>query len=276
MTHRPMFPKAVIPCAPLEKSTSVGGADGVMRPALMLLLLLLPIVGQSAEMQVVHGHVPAVTTSLAPVGRLPADQRLNLAIGLPLRNREGLTNLLENLYDPHSPMFRQYLTAEQFAEQFGPSTNDYEALITFAQESGFTVTTTHPNRVLLDVNASVADIERALHLTMHVYQHPTEARNFYAPDAEPSLDLAVPLMDITGLDNYTLPHPVSLRPMPSNRPAGATPQSGSGPGGYYLGNDFRAAYAPGVTLNGAGQQIGLLQFDGYYTSDITWYERSEE
>ena len=46
---------------------------------------------------------------------------------------------------------------------------------------------------------------------------------------------------------------------------------GSGPGGSYLGNDFRAAYASGVTLTGAGQYVGLLQFDGYYVSDITRY-----
>ena len=39
-----------------------------------------------------------------------------------------------------------------------------------------------------------------------------------------------------------------------------------------MGNDFRAAYVPGVTLNGAGQMVGLLQFDGYTASDITYYE----
>ena len=40
-----------------------------------------------------------------------------------------------------------------------------------------------------------------------------------------------------------------------------------------MGNDFRAAYAPGVTLDGTGQKVGLLEFDGYYASDITAYEQ---
>ena len=48
--------------------------------------------------------------------------------------------------------------------------------------------------------------------------------------------------------------------------------SGSGPGGYFIGGDFRAAYAPGVTLNGAGQSVGLVELDGYYPSDIAEYE----
>ena len=41
-----------------------------------------------------------------------------------------------------------------------------------------------------------------------------------------------------------------------------------------MGNDFRAAYVPGVTLDGSGQTVGLLEFDGYYASDITVYEAS--
>jgi hypothetical protein len=39
-----------------------------------------------------------------------------------------------------------------------------------------------------------------------------------------------------------------------------------------MGNDFRAAYVPGSPLKGAGQTVGLLQFDGYNTSDIAYYE----
>src|SRR5208283_3028022 len=46
-----------------------------------------------------------------------------------------------------------------------------------------------------------------------------------------------------------------------------------GQGGSYMGNDFRAAYVPGVTLTGAGQTVGLFELSsGYYQSDITAYE----
>src|SRR5664279_4413732 len=39
-----------------------------------------------------------------------------------------------------------------------------------------------------------------------------------------------------------------------------------------MGQDFRNAYLPGVTLKGTGQTVGLLQFDGYNLSDIRTYE----
>jgi len=244
---------------------------------LPLLLLAGVVFGtpvRAAGVQVLRGHVPAAVARLQPTGSLPGTTNLDLAIGLPLRNKEGLNNLLQQIYDPASPNYRRYLTPEQFAEMFGPTEHDYQALIDFVKANSLTVTGRHPGRVLLDVNGSVADIEKVFHLTMRVYQHPTEARTFYAPDVEPSLDLAVPVLDISGLNNYTVPHPKQLIRKPSSKAKNATPNVGSGPSGAYMGYDFRAAYLPGVTdLTGAGQVVGLLEFDGYYANDIATYEQ---
>ena len=61
----------------------------------------------------------------------------------------------------------------------------------------------------VQVEGSVATIETAFNVTMGVYQHPTENRTFYAPDREPTVDLPFPLWHISGLDNYSIPHPCS-------------------------------------------------------------------
>ena len=242
-------------------------------PLLLWVGVVFATPGWAAGTQVLQGHVPAAVARLQPKGSLPGTTNLDLAIGLPLRNKEELNNLLQQIYDPSSPNYRRYLTPDQFAEMFGPTEQDYQALIDFVKANGLTVTGRHPNRVLLDVKGSVADIQKVFHLTMRVYQHPTEARTFYAPDVEPSLDLAVPVLNICGLNNYTLPHPKQLIRKPISKAKNATPNTGSGTNGAYWGYDFRAAYVPGVTdLTGAGQAVGLLEFDGYYTNDITKYE----
>ena len=44
--------------------------------------------GRAADRQVLQGHIPEVVSHLQPIGRLPATDRLNLAIGLPLRNEQ--------------------------------------------------------------------------------------------------------------------------------------------------------------------------------------------
>jgi PKD repeat protein len=196
---------------------------------------------------------------------------MHLAIGLPLRNQEALGALIKQIYDPASPQYHQYLTTEQFTERFGPTKEDYQAVMDFAKANRLTVTATFPNRVLVDVEGTVADVEKALHVTMRVYQHPTEARTFYSLDSEPSMDLTVPILHIGGLDNYSIPHPNFRLKQPGTAP-NIVPNAGSGPSGNYMGKDFRAAYVPGTALTGSGQIVGLLQFDGYFASDITYYK----
>jgi hypothetical protein len=217
------------------------------------------------------GHVPAAVARLTPIGKPPSSQRLNLAIGLPLRNEAELDALLQQVSDPASPNYRHYLTPEEFTARFGPTEQDYQALVQFARTRGFTVMGKHANRLLLDVEGAVTDVEKAFKVTMRLYKHPTEPRNFYAPDVEPTVDFAVPILHVSGLENYTLPHP-NVRVRPAGVGAHATPLTSSGPGGTYQGNDFRTAYVPDTSLTGAGQSVGLLQFDGFYPSDIAKYE----
>jgi uncharacterized repeat protein (TIGR01451 family) len=194
-----------------------------------------------------------------------------LALGLPLRNPEALRRLLEQLYDPASSQYRQYLTTDQFTAQFGPSEQDYQAVVAFATQHGLSVTATHPNRMILDVSGTVSTIEQALHITLRLYQHPTETRTFYAPDTEPLLEPAVPILHISGLDNYMLARPcMTVRPI--NPGTNHVPLTGTAPQGNYWGKDFRTAYAPGVAMDGSGQMVGLFELDGYYPTDVRTYQ----
>ena len=254
---------------------AIGVARHIVRfPSCAAVVILFvaasPAIGQR---QVLSGHIPGAVRrlNLQPSGRLDATNRLHLAIGLPLRNPDALSALLKALDDPLSPQYRQYLTPEQFAERFGPTERDYQAVVDFAKANGLQVSKVFPNRALVDVEGTVGDVEKVLHVTLRTYNHPAEGRPFYAPDTEPSLDLTTPILHIGGLDNYSIPHP-NLRARQSGLTPNATPNAGSGPGSLYMGNDFRAAYVPGTTLNGSGQNVGLLQFDGYTNSDITYYE----
>ena len=194
-----------------------------LRIVVVCSLSFLAVNVRATERQVLRGHVPAAVARLQPVGPLPGTNRLRLAIGLPLHNREGLTNLLRQLYDPASGGFRHYLTPEQFTETFGPTEPEYQAVIASAKANGLAVTGTHPNRMLVDVAGAVADVERAFQVKLRLYPHPQDARAFFAPDAEPSVDKGLRVLHISGLDNYTLPHPL-VRRRPLGPPRAAAPR----------------------------------------------------
>jgi hypothetical protein len=240
--------------------------------AFCLLLALIPTLS-AAQLQYLKGHVPDAVAASRPNGFLPATNYLRLAIGLPLRNRTELTNLLAQIYNSASTNYHHFLTSTQFVERFGPTVGDYQSVQAFARANGLQVTGTHANRTLLDVTAPVSQIEQAFHVHLRLYPHPREARNFYAPDTEPSLNLSVPILHISGLDNFIVPQPMNLRKTPLTYRSSLDATNGSGPEGSYWGNDFRNAYVPGTVMTGLGQKVALLQFDsGFYQSDITNYE----
>jgi uncharacterized repeat protein (TIGR01451 family) len=251
----------------------------------VLTAMVFSVAAAPLAMKSLHGHVPAVVSLSQATGQVAATNQLYLAIGLPLRNREALSNLLQQIYDPASPNYHQYLTPEQFTARFGPTEQDYQDVINFAKASGLKVVGTYPNRMLLDVGGNAAVVARAFGVTLRTYHYAAENRDFYAPDTEPSVPAALPVQDISGLDSYRRPQP-HYRLKPSTAPtnlvanvaAGAggsvKPEAlnGSGPSGNYMGNDFRNAYVPGASLDGSGQTIALVQFDGYLASDILEYE----
>ena len=127
-------------------------------------LILLPAGFAGGAQQSLHGHVPAAARELAPLGGLDGGKHLGLVISLPLRNQEALTNLLRELYDPASTNYHRYLAPEEFAERFGPAEADYQVVQDFATANGLTIRRTYSNRMLLDVDGAVTNIERAFQL----------------------------------------------------------------------------------------------------------------
>jgi kumamolisin len=197
---------------------------------------------------------------------------MDITFVLQHRNQAELDQLLKDLYDRTNPSFRKFLTVEQFTEQFGPSRGDYEIVQSFAKANELQILSTSRNRMNLRVRGSVENIERALHVTMGVYQHPTESRTFFAVDREPTPDMPVRLWSISGLDNYSIPKPMLKRLDASaklNAKSNAT--TGSGPSESFLGSDMRAAYYEGTALTGSGQSLGLLEYVGTDLTDLNTY-----
>ncbi len=243
--------------------------------ATFLAFILLAAAAVQAESRaLLTSHVPdAVSSGLAPlVGHVPPDQHLSLAISLPLHNEAALDNLLQQIYDPQSPSYHRYLSVQEFTSRFGPAQTAHAAVLQFAQAHGLSVVDTAANRLVIDVEGRAADIEAAFHVSMNVYQHPTENRAFYAPDSEPTVDLDVPLLHVSGLDNFNVPYAKNIRAsQQSVQMDGVAKATGSGPGGNFVGSDLRAAYYGSGSLTGAGQSVGLFEFAGYNIKDVQNY-----
>lgn len=241
--------------------------------------LIVPAKPASAQSRhVLRTHLAAPRAARA-IGRMSATQQLHLALTLTLRNQAQLNNLLQQLYDPTSPDYRHFLTVQQFTDTFGPTAADYQKVIDFARSYGLTVTSAAPNRLVVDVTGTVAQVEKAFNVTMQNFQHPTEHRTFHAPDTEPSVDVGVPIQGISGLNNMEPPRPMnlvrsSLTPITRAGIKQGNITRGNSTGsldGFFIGSDMRAAYYGETALTGTGQAVGLFEFGPYNLSDVTNY-----
>jgi kumamolisin len=233
-------------------------------------MLVFVVEGYAQGQSVMTRHLrPEVTSGQGKfLNRVPGTQTLRLDLVLRLRDQAGLEYFLQQVYDPTSPSYRHFLTVPEFTDRFGPSQQDYDAVVGFAKASGLKVIGGSRDGMDVQVEGSVTTIEAAFNVTMGVYQHPTENRTFYAPDREPTVPLAFPLWHISGLDNFSIPHPLHKH---RNLPMKTKATTGSGPSASFLGSDMRAAYYGTGPLTGSGQYLGLLEFAGTDLADVTTY-----
>jgi subtilase family serine protease len=249
--------------------------------ALLCAAVLLFVVESRTQAQslMTHHLREAIRSGRAQlVGRLPSTQNLRLDIVLPLRDQAGLDSFLAELYDPSSPTYRHFLTVQEFTARFGPTQEDYDAVVRYAATHGLTVVGGSRDGMDVQVEGSVSSIETAFHVSMGLYQHPTENRTFFAPDREPMVDLPFQLWHISGLDNFSIPHPLYVKKSDYAAAHGLNANTlvshattGSGPSASFLGSDMRAAYYGGTTLTGAGQNLGLLEYLGTDLTDLNTY-----
>ena len=240
--------------------------------------LLFTSFAQAQSMSTHHMREAVRTGKALPVGMLPSNHVMNLDIVLPLRDPAGLKRFLAALYNPASPSYRHFITPQEFTRRFGPTLQDYDAVVQFARDHGFEVTGGSRDGLDVQISGPVWAVEAAFHVAMRTYQHPTENRTFYAPDQEPTADLPFALWHITGLDNYSIPHPLLVKKSDYANARNIPEEdvvthatTGSGPSASFLGSDMRAAYYGGTALTGAGQNVGLLEYLGTDLADLNTY-----
>jgi subtilase family serine protease len=243
-------------------------------------LLLFTIPGQAQPQSLLTRHVRDVVANgqAQLTGKLPATQTLLFDIVLPLRDRAGLQNFVQEVQDPASPFYHKFLTPQEVTARFGPSQQDWDALVAFAKASGFEIINGTRDERDLRLRGTVANIEKAFHVTMGLYKDLAEDRTFFAIDREPTVDLPFQIWHITGLDNDSKPHPLYVKKSDYAKAHGLDPAkvvshatTGSGPSASFLGSDMRAAYYEGTALTGTGQTIGLFEFLGTDLADLNTY-----
>lgn len=205
--------------------------------------------------QQLSGYIRPVIASAPYVRPVPDSTLISLAFSLPVQAPAGqptLTELAEQVSDPSNPQFRKYLSQQEFTDRYAPSAADYQTLINWAQSAGFTVQPV-ASRMLLNVSAPAAIVERALYANLNYYRR-ADGSQFFAPDREPSVDLLTLPLAIDNLDNWFVPKPAVV--VTSAWGANRLLQNGYG-------------FGDGAFGFGEGECVGLYGAAGFSLADPT-------
>lgn len=189
----------------------------------------------------------------------------------------GLATLLEEQQDRSSPLYHQWLTPEQFADNFGLSPADVAQVEAWLASQGFTVTRTARSRLWISFSGTAAQIRSAFLTEIHNYS--LNGKTYYAPASEPAVPavLADVVLGFTALDDYG-PQPRGIfRQIAAPSPEFTSYISGNtfvAPADFAIIYDVQALYNMGI--DGTGQSIAVLgQTDLYNNgSDITSFRNA--
>lgn len=229
---------------------------------------------------VLSGHASRTALASRMVSVEPGITPMSLTVSLPLRNEALLKDTLRRLYDPADPLYKQFLTPDQFTAQFGPTQAQYDAVTKFLTASGLTVSQTFGNRTQIDVTGPVSRVNAAFGIQMKRFLA-ADGSTFRASATDISIPaaLAGSISSVTGLDgslkatpNYKILGPVSsavagpiASPLDALAPDAGQPTQGTGLGNTFSYKDVKTAYnLNSTTLDGTGQTIGLVEFDSLY------------
>jgi hypothetical protein len=110
---------------------------------------------------------PAFDQGVAP-STLPMD-RMQLVLTRSAAQETALETLLAEQQDATSPQYHQWLTPQQFGQQFGAADQDVQTITGWLQSHGFQVDRVANGRNLIEFSGTAGQVEEAFHTAIHKY-----------------------------------------------------------------------------------------------------------
>jgi hypothetical protein len=231
------------------------------------LMICLPA-GVSAQQTVSIPQVPLAVQdgSAHYLGHFNPQQMLRLAVALKPPHVDEEEQFLRELQDPASPQFHKYLSSAEWNQRFAPSPQDEQAVAAWAQAQGLTITQRFPNRLVIDLEAPVAVIEKALAVNINSYQ--IGESTYFANDRDPSIPAALAgvIQSVLGLNNIEVAHTFSNLGDRTSYPV-YSPGPASVLGSHLVGDGDRKKLDAAIAAHKKGVNHGY-SFGAYDPTDL--------
>ncbi len=211
----------------------------------------------------------AAPAAFVLVGATRAEQTVSMAFSLPSRDPAGAAAFVADVTRLGDPLYRHYLTPEEYAARFGASQADYDALVAWAKTAGLAVGERYAARTVLPVSGSAAVLARLMGVTFNDYRdangrifHVADNAGFLPAEVADKVDGVIGLSGVPGFVPYVRRLPAGVKPT----------ASGTGPNGGFLAADLRAIYAvQPQPFSSQTQTLAVFEQGGFDPEDVATY-----
>jgi subtilase family serine protease len=175
-----------------------------LRGALFVAILVLMVVTAGAADAETYAplngnHLDAAADLAAQGGAATAQLALQMEIYLAPRNQAQLDQLLEDQQDPTSSRYHQWLTTEEYDEQFGPTDADVAEVSQWLTDAGFKVTFASAHERRIRFTGEVATAQAAFRI--HMVASPDRLKFANLEDPQVPAEIAPKISHLAGLEN---------------------------------------------------------------------------
>jgi len=210
-------------------------------------------------------------------GRVPADTKLTgitIDFSRTAAQEADLKALIAAQQSPTSPLYRQWLTPDQFAARFGMADADLARVQSWLEQQGFSVDSVARSKNAIHFTGSVRQVEQAFSTEMHYYkvggvQHFAPSTNLSVPAA-----LAPAVLNVRNLDSFRPgSHVLLQKNVKRHFTQAGTSEVFFAPGDIATAYDIKPLYNSSIT--GSGQSITIVGQSAVQTADLEAFQNAD-
>jgi pseudomonalisin len=224
-----------------------------------------------ADRVVLHNNVNKLARGQFEIGRtdpsLPME-RMIMSLALRPGAQADLVQLLDNLHNPASPQFHQWLTPEQFGARFGIGDNDLQTVVNWLTSHGFTVDEVAHGRGWVNFSGNAGQVEEAFGTEIHDFKVDGVVR--HANTIDPSVPRAIASLVNGVVTLHSFPRKALHYGVKQVDPDYTTGTSHYlAPADFATIYDLNTAYTAGTT--GTGEAVAIVARTDIATADVTYF-----